>query len=248
MKRNATMLLVGLFALLTIALIGCSGFPTVQSVPVPKLEIDPESAIIILNRPSAILAAWNNPSVYDDGNLIGEISNGGTLKWSRKAGTVKLDVFHEQNGKHTFPASEVQTIFEVKNNTVSTLNYAFGGLLAPSSMFLKGDESSKIIFTSYPPGALVYAGTNPNDLKPTGILTPHTMSRPTGSTHWAAEYYKITLDGYKDSPVVFKNNSYGDRIVHYDFINPSNPEPPKAELPVRKESTPQTLIAPAIPQ
>jgi hypothetical protein len=110
-----------------------------------------------------------------------------------------------------------------------------------------GDESSKLYFTSYPSGALVYAGTDPNTLKPTYIITPHTILRTQKVNKWTEEYYKLTIGGYPDSPIIFKKNPFGDRIVHYNFENPSSPEPPLSELPIRKAPS-GTLISPAVPQ
>lgn len=233
-------------------MIGCSGFPTKQFVPKPETGIDPDNAIIIINRPHATIAAWNNPTVFDNGKPIGEISNGGELKWSRNEGKMQLDIWHQTNdiwgnkGKHTFPNSEIHTTIDVKRNSVYTFEYKFGGITA-SAINLQGDETSKMYFTSIPSGAVVYAGTDQNNIKQTAILTPHTMTHTPGKT-WAKECYKLTLKGYEDSPVFCKDNSFGNRIVHYNFEKPSSPEPPLSELPIRRNDTTKPLIQPAIPQ
>ena len=136
------------------------------------------------------------------------------------------------------------TLFKVEKGVKYLLKYNY----STGAVSLKNDESSNIYFTSIPPGAVVFAGKDPNSLKPTQIITPHTMTRPPGSYKWAAEYYKLSLDGHKDSPIIFKNNPFGDRIVHYNFDAPSSPEPPLSELPIRRTDTPRVLISPAVPQ
>ncbi|WP_183360043.1 hypothetical protein [Geomonas limicola] len=214
----------------------------------PDADNDPNKAVIIINRPYAVMAAWSNPTVFDNDKPIGEISNGGMLKWSRSEGTVKLDIWHETRGSHTFPNSEIHAKFDVKNNSVYKFSYGFGGILQPSSLKLEGDQSSKLYLTSVPPGAAVYAGTDLNNLKLTEIITPHTIEFQDRVTMWAPECYKMTLQGYNDSPVVCKSNSFGNRVVYHNFTCPTCPEPPLSELPIRQKNSPNVLIPPAIPE
>ncbi len=205
-----------------VVLSGCVGLPATQNVPVPKLGDEFNSAIIILKRQSEFVGSiGSQPRVYDNGTLIGELASGGELRWSRNEGTIVLDIKYD-GSLPTHPLRNL--VFSVEKNKVYTLNYS------PSKMAIKleGDELSQIKFTSSPPGAVLFAGSSPSTVKQTHIKTPFTMSYPPGSNRWAAEYYKMSLDGYQDSPLVFKNNTFGNREVHFDLaplqVSKSNPD------------------------
>jgi len=193
------------FTLLTM-LSGCS---TKQFVPKPGSHVDTtQSALITLKRLGSFYGIVRLVSVYDNGKKIGEVGSDGMLEWTRKEGLLKLDI--EQKGFTDFSHSFVM---EVKSGKVYnlTLDYTNG------QVRLQGDELSKINVTSNPPGALIYAGPSQESLKSTGLRTPHTRSRPENIFKWQPEYYKVVLEGYQDSPVISKNNSFGNRNIHFDL-------------------------------
>jgi len=221
--------LVGL-AMLT----GCMGLSTVQHVPIPSLDDDPESAIIILKRVnSSNFLSQKNPSVFDNGKLIGEISTGGELKWSRKEGTIKLDISHvSTSGTNGLPAANIHREFKVYKNNVYTLRYLFGYY---SVIALEGD----IRVSSTPPGALIYSGSSFGNLRYTGFKTPHTWKLPANATNWRSEYYQVHLDGYEDPPIKYRDNKTGDREINFELkqklIAPSQPLPDKPNEYINNE-------------
>jgi len=198
-----------------------SGCATFQHVPVPEKLNDPNSATIILKRLNSNFLPHNKPSVFDNGKPIGEIGSGGQLIWNRDEGKLELDIKHISIfGVEDLGPRRIHRVFDVKKNNVYTLNYVFGN---PSSISLEGENAGEIKFTSSPPGAFVYAGKSKESLQRLNFRTPHTMSLPSGKSHWAAEYYKMTLAGYEDSAVVYKNDTYSDREVHFT-LKPLSPE------------------------
>lgn len=196
-------------------------------------------AIILLTRDNVgIRGSFGTVDIYINGSKVSELIGHETAYiWDQDPSDVKLEIKQKERLLNNI-------VFKVEKGKKYRLvyNYLTGAVNPP------GDELSKIYFTSSPPGALVYAGSDPNTLKPTQIITPHTMSRPPGGNKWGPEYYKLTLDGYQESPVIFKSNPFGDRIVHYNFENPSSPEPPLSELPIRRKNSSGVLIFPAVPQ
>ena len=87
------------------------------------------------------------------------------------------------------------------SDNVYVLNYNLDltGKGVVSTLNLENNEHVKAIFTSSPPGALIYAGRSQDSLKSLDCITPCTKILPAGKSHWAAEYYKMTLAGYEDS-------------------------------------------------
>ena len=216
-----------------------TGCATTQQVQVPKLDLDPESAIIILKRPST--AVWNNPKVFDNGEPIGEIGNNGLLKWSRKEGIVELDIiFRDIWGNRSFQTGDIHAVFEVKKNKVYKINYILNGRYQPATVKLEGDELSEQKHTSSPPGALIYVGDSPSVLKSTNIKTPFTFHRTKEIGTWTAQYYKMSLEGYKDTEVIFKSNSFGNREVHFDLVPLQVPKP-TSDVAVNDNASPPRL-------
>lgn len=109
-----------------------------------------------------------------------------------------------------------------------------------STLKLENNEPVKVIFTSSPPGALIYAGRSQDSLKPLNCKTPCTMTLPAGKSHWAAEYYKMTLAGYEDSEVVYKNNTYSDREVSFT-LQPLQPPTTSISSPEIKADQPISI-------
>jgi len=141
--------------------------------------------------------------IYVNGKKVGSLNGDETsFMWDQMPGDVTLEVKQKER-----ILNQVFVNVEKGHKYHLVYNYSNGAIHYP------GDESSQIIFTSIPSGALVYVGTEPNTLKPTFIITPHTVTRMSDTHKWNTEYYKMTLDGYKDSPVVFRNNSYGDPLL-----------------------------------
>lgn len=176
--------------------------------------------------------------LYVNDLKIGELNGDETaFIWDQEIGNVKLQIRQKDRLLN-------DVLIKAEKGSKYHLIYDY----STGAINLQGDETSRIILTSFPSGAVVHAGENPDLMKKTPIITPHTITRQPGSHKWPAEYYKLTLEGYKDSPVIFKNNSYGDRIVHYNFLDPSSPEPPLSELPIRRNDPSKPLIQPAIPQ
>jgi hypothetical protein len=196
-------------------------------------------AIILLTRDNVgFRGSLGTVDIYINSNKVSELIGHETAYiWDQDPGDVDLEIRQKERllNKIAFKVEKGMKYHFVYNYLTGAVNPL-------------GDENSKIYFTSYPPGASVYAGTDPSALKPTHILTPHTMTRPPGTHKWATEYYMLKLDGYKDSSILFKSNSFGDRIVHYNFLDPSSPEPPLSELPIRRNDPSKPLIQPAIPQ
>ena len=65
---------------------------------------------------------------------------------------------------------------------------------------------------------MIFSGSSYGSLQYTGHKTPHSWPRLAMSSRWAQEYYQVRLDGHEDSPRIFKNNSFGNRNVHFDLI------------------------------
>jgi len=194
------------FLLIVISILsGCA--TTTQYVPIPTSHLDNQSAIIVLKRLGAFRGAGRTVSVYDNEEKIGKLASNGVLQWMRKKGTLKLDI--KQDGK-TYNS----LIMDIKNNEVYNLTYDY----STGQVKLQGAEQSSIKITSNPSGALIYSGTTKELLKSTSFTTPHTWTLPSGVNKWRAEFYKVTLPRYEDSPIIFKNNSLGNRNVHFDLI------------------------------
>lgn len=226
------------FACALIIILISTGCATTQLVPLPQLERDPNAATIIIKRPFIdyswldfhSLAFVNHP-VYDNGKLIGKVSNGGELKWSREAGNMDLEV-------RLFTDKIRKISMKVDNNRTYTFNYVYARIFDnPLLNFVgaEGDDAGKVIFTSTPSGALIYAGSSLDSLKSLDCKTPCTMTLPAGKSHWAAGHYKMTLAGYEDSEIVYKNNTSGDREVHFNL---------KPLQPAQAKSSPVPIIQP----
>lgn len=216
------------FACALIIILILAGCATFQHVPVPEKLNDPNSATIILNRLKDIDYPWSNPSVFDNGKLIGEIGNGGQLIWSRDEGRLELDIkYINLFGDENSGMIRIHRVFDVKKNKVYTINYVFG---TRPSISLEGENAGEIKFTSSPPGALIFAGRSQYSLKPLNCKTPCTKTLPAGKSHWAAEYYKMTLAGHEDSEIVYRNNTYSNREVHF-ILKPLSPEM-KSDQPI----------------
>jgi hypothetical protein len=200
---NGRMISIGVLFIL-MAISGCAA--TTQNLPIPTLARDPESSIIILNR-QGTLGFGRTVQVFDNGTFVGDLGYNGVLKWSRKRGDIELDI--KQNQKLV-----QHLVFTVEQNKVYTLNFDY----QTGITVLEGYESSRVNFTSSPPGALIYAGQAQDTLKFLNLKTPRSLSLPSGKSFWRPEYYKMALAGYKESEVVFKNNSFGDRNVHFDLV------------------------------
>ncbi len=244
------------FACALIIILISTGCITTQRVPVPQLDRDPTSAIIILKRPSIpITARLIRVEVYDNDKLVGHLSSGDELKWSRGEGTLKLETKYFDLWGNPSSWIAASTILEVKKNNVYVLNYSMSDPavigIAYSTLKLEDNEPVKAIFTSTPSGALVYAGPSQDSLKSLDCITPCTMSLPSGKSNWEAEYYKMTLAGHEDSEVVYKNSIPGDREVHFDLksFQPaqahSSPvpviQPPTTSVPSRRIKTDQPI-------
>lgn len=220
---------------LIIILISTGCAMTTQLVPLPQLERDPNAATIILKRPYIdyswldihSLALVNYP-VYDNGKLIGKVGNGGELKWSREAGNMDLEV------RPPFTDKIRKLTKKVDNNKTYTFNYIYARIL-DTPLLCEGDDWGKIIFTSSPSGALIYAGRSQDSLKSLDCKTPCTKTLPAGKSHWAAEYYKVTLAGYEDSAIVYRNDTYSNREVHFNL---------KSLQPAQAQSSPAPIIQP----
>lgn len=217
------------FACALIIILISTGCVTTQWVPVPQLDRDPNSAIVILKRPSVPPSDFIRVEVYDNNMLIGELRGKDELKWSRGEGTLKLEIKYTTVWGWSNPEIRANTEFEVKKNNVYVLNYSLsmiGGKFL-STLKLENNEHSKAIFTSSPSGALIYAGQSQDSLKSLDCKTPCTLTLPAGKSHWAAGHYKMTLAGYEDSAIVYKNNTSGDREVHFN-LNPLQPAQAKS--------------------
>ncbi|TRZ51414.1 caspase family protein [bacterium] len=224
---NGRMISIGVLFIL-MAISGCAA--TTQNLPIPTLARDPESSIIILNRQGTYGLA-RTVQVFDNGTFVGELGPNGVLKWSRKRGDVELVIKQDQRQINPL-------VFTVEHNKVYTLNLTY----VTGIVKLEGNESSQMNFTSSPLGATIYAGPTRDSLKPLLIKTPRSLPYPvkTGKPTWAPEYYKMALAGYKESEVVFKNNSFGDRNVHFDLV-------PIQELPRESLTNPTKEVEKANP-
>ncbi|MBL7178912.1 MAG: caspase family protein [Desulfobacterales bacterium] len=147
--------------------------------------------------------------IYDNGKFIGKLGHEGAVLWDHKSEEeIKLEITH--SGKLVNSAN-----FKVKPNETYILNFGYSsGVLR-----MEGDDSSKIIVSSTPSGAMVFSGSSYGNLQYTGYKTPLLWPRTALSSRWAQEYYQVRLDGYEDSPTIFKNNSFGNRNVHFDLIS-----------------------------
>jgi len=224
------------FLIILIILTGCATTlaPTTQQVPVPKTGEENNSAIIIIKRTGDLAARGRTVEIYDNGMFIGGLGYSGELKWARKEGIIELDI--KQN-----ETTVAHSVFAADRGKIYTIIYNY----VAGTVKLEGDNASLLQFTSSPPGATVYAGQSPETLRPLKYKTPFTIPRPSHAPYnrWASEYYKMSLEGYNDSPVVFKNNSFGNREIHFDLspieVSKSASEP-QYKLPSEKILTPST--------
>jgi len=78
-----------------------------------------------------------------------------------------------------------------------------------------GSTTIKIVATSDPPGADLYAGESPEDLQYVG-RSPKTETYTNINPYWTARYYQFKRYGYEPSEVIFKPNGEpnADRYVH----------------------------------
>lgn len=180
-----------------------SGCATKQFVPVPRHDSDQNFAIISLNRENSLLGAARVLDVYDNGKHIGEIASDGLLKWSREEGEMFIEI------KQSLTVVN-KILFNVKRgeNYFFTVDYQTG--------CVKLDGNPTIIkLTSNPPGALVYVGDTIDNME-LEYITPKFL--PDFCKYLKPKFYKMTLNGYNDSPVIYKNNSIGTREVHFDLV------------------------------
>ncbi|TRZ51413.1 hypothetical protein D4S03_05210 [bacterium] len=70
------------FACALIIIFISTGCAATHLAPVPKLDRDPNSAIIILKRPSTSQNLEVRVEVYDNDKLIGSLASEDELKWS----------------------------------------------------------------------------------------------------------------------------------------------------------------------
>ena len=187
---------------------------------------------ILISRPSGIEGSYRFVTVYDNGKKIGQLLSGGSIQWDRIKGKIKLEI--EQNGKvlnrsiwEAEPGQSYNLIFDYSTGIVN----------------LQGDESSKIIITSNPPGAFIYVSKTKNPLNATGHITPYTETRTALIKSWAPEYYQAKMDGYNNSSIIYKENTFGDRKVNFDLqkketkMHISPPEQSAPNLPGQKDFT-----------
>ncbi len=215
-----------------------TGCATTQLVPVPTLDRDPNSAIIILKRLSISQGVPIRVEIYDNDKLIGSLAREDELKWSREEGSVRLEVKCLTIWGTPHPEIRANAEFEAKKNNVYVLNFSsrvIGGKFV-STLKLENNEHSKAIFTSSPSGATIFAGPSQDSLKSLNCKTPCTATLPAGKSHWAAEYYKMTLAGYEDSAVVYKNDTYSDREVYFNL---------KPLQPAQANSSPMPVVEPS---
>lgn len=171
--------------------------------------------------------------VYVNAGKIGETKFlKKSLFWEQKQGKVKLEIL--QDGKLLNQVS-----WEIAPNKKYKLSHNYStGIIS-----LDGDNSSQIKITSEPPGAKIYAGSSANALSAIGDTTPSTVTRSAVTKTWKAEYYQVYLEGYKKSSVVFRDNSFGNRIVHFE-LQKSEPKP----KPTIVEPEPESTIAEPEPE
>ena len=125
------------FACALIIILILSGCVTTQRLPVPQLDRDPNSAIIILKRPSVYPFDLISVVVYDNDMLIGKLYGKDELKWSRGEGTLKLVIKYPlwEPPNHGVNAN---IEFEVKKNNVYILYYTVTGKPALFTSMITG--------------------------------------------------------------------------------------------------------------
>lgn len=110
------------FACALIIILISTGCMSTQLLPVPKLDRDPNSAIIILKRQPSLpksAAAFMRVEVYDNDKLVGKLASNDELKWSREEGITRLEVkFLTMSGMPHPEISANTDEFEVKRGSV----------------------------------------------------------------------------------------------------------------------------------
>lgn len=189
-----------LVLLLAMLIAGCA---TAQYVTLVPGEVEAET-VISVTRPWSLFGAARTVDILDNGILIGTLANDGFLKWRRGEGRVQLDV--TQGG---FVMRSVR--LDAQKGRTYDFVYSYDGQVRLP------DEPTTIEFTSNPPGATIYAGPAPERLAELNGKTPLTISLAEGMLYFKPEYYQLSLDGYEESPVMFKDNTIGRRTVHVDL-------------------------------
>ena len=167
------------FACSLIIILISTGCVSTQLVPVPQLDRDPNSAIVILKRPSVHPFDLIRVEVYDNTMLIGILRGNDELKWSRGEGTLKLEIKYSDLRGSPNSVMAANTILEVKKNNVYVLYYTVTGnrgVINGATLKLENNEPIKAIFTSTPSGALIYSGPSQDSLKSLDCKTPCTKT------------------------------------------------------------------------
>lgn len=76
-------------------------------------------------------------------------------------------------------------------------------------------EPLRTTITSEPPGAIIYWGPSKVKLEETIHRTPRIEKYIHPGANWKSWYFQVKKEGYYDSEIVFKSQSFSDRHVHF---------------------------------
>lgn len=110
------------------AVILFSGCASTQTIPMPSGDITPDKARIKVYRESRFVGGARTPALKDNGVMIGEIANGGTLIWDRPVGDSCLSAqthklcFKARGGKITEVTYSIRDGFMLNDFSATDTN------------------------------------------------------------------------------------------------------------------------------